>query len=55
MRRYIGKQVTLADGEIVIYDAYTCYVGDFFKVRYLTGKRKGESFDISIGSTWGWS
>lgn len=53
MRRYVGKQVTMTDGEIVIYDAYTCYVGDFFKVRYLTGKRKGESVDISISSDMG--
>ncbi len=50
MRRYVGKQVTMADGEIVINDAYTCYLGDFFRIKYLSGQRKGEGFDINIHS-----
>ncbi len=53
MRQYIGKQVTMADGEIVISDAYTCYAGDFFRIEYLSGKYKGKSFDISISSDMG--
>ncbi len=50
MRQYIGKQVPMADCEIIINDAYTCYEGDFFRIEYLSGANKGNSVDINIWS-----
>lgn len=41
MRRYLNKDIFIDDCHATIINAWTCYEGDFFDVKFISGVKAG--------------
>ena len=40
MRRYLDKEIFIDNCHAIIINAFTCYEGDFFEVKFISGDKK---------------